>query len=503
MKRHSLTLKLLLYFGLTLIFFTVILGLSFALLFQQQLQQLHRQELIQRAQVISQTLGEYWDEATTSSDTRPSTSKGGIHALEVAGQSLNTYLKVIDQVALSDIWVIDQEGQLVTSEKESQPLADQQLPEASSAIINQAFAGQTIVSDTFTSPEITPAITVAAPVLTADDEIVAVILLHTTISSYQSALNESFPILGISLGLAFLITFLFAVFFTKRFVSPIRKMKLDVEKLARGDYNIAVSGRTRDEISELSATLVALAKQLQAAETEQQRFQTMRQAFMTNISHELRTPVTVIRGSLELLHDGIIQDETQRQKYYRQMLHESIQLEHLLNDLLELSKLQTPEFQITKQPIQLNELLARVARSVMPLMEQKQQQFTLNLAFPPTIVSADEQRLEQFFKVFLTNAQKFCPPGAEISLSGEQQAHEQIEIRIQDNGPGIDEGLLPHIFERFSKNQLATNEQGSGLGLAIAQELAQRHGIQLRVQSKIGQGTTFFCLIPTISVQQD
>ena len=256
-------------------------------------------------------------------------------------------------------------------------------------------------------------------------------------------------------------------------------------------------------MGELAASLDDMADKLAAAAAERQRTQQLRQDFVANISHELRTPVTVLRGSLEALSDGVVQRPEQVADYHQQMLQESIYLERLVTDLLELAKLQNTDFQIELQPVDLREPVADAVRSLKRLAAPKQVELRITEQPADYLLAGDYGRLRQMLTVVLDNAIKFSPPGAavEVRLSEGRTAEgrRELQLEVADRGPGLSAEDPEELFERFNKQRSEENKSGTGLGLSIARQIAVRHGGTLEAESRPGTGSVFRFRLPPLT----
>ena len=201
-------------------------------------------------------------------------------------------------------------------------------------------------------------------------------------------------------------------------------------------------------------------------------------------------------------------------------------MERLVGDLFILSKMQNPEFQIEKEPVSLIQIFEDVVRSTRMIGQEKDIQ--IHSDFPeedPCLMLGDYDRLRQMFLVIADNAVKFSDPGGVVEfairrmpeagkISGEQEHRTErtseasesngsakIQIEIRDHGVGIPEKELPFIFEKFYKSKLKQNEKGTGLGLMIAKQIALRHGGDIRVESHVGEGTTFYFMFTSCSIE--
>ena len=217
------------------------------------------------------------------------------------------------------------------------------------------------------------------------------------------------------------------------------------------------------------------------------------QRLFSGISHELKTPVTVIRGSLEALRDGVVTGPEAVSAYYAQMIGETRWLQHLIRDLLELSRLQSDDFALDLSPVDLSELLSDVAMSARALCTQKGLTFACEEPSAHPQVMGDYSRLRQMLMIAVDNAVKFTPPGRGVRLWLDEA---QRSVSVADEGPGIPAAEVPLIFERFHHTRDPSHE-GAGLGLAIAAEIARRHGVTISVASEEGRGTVFTFAFPS------
>ena len=236
-----------------------------------------------------------------------------------------------------------------------------------------------------------------------------------------------------------------------------------------------------------------LEARLESAKAEVESERELSRNFVSAVAHELRTPVAVIRGSLEALCDGIICEREQVKEYHRQMLSESIYLQRLVTDLLEFSRLQSESFSIIREPVNVSDVVSDVCRSIRKIAGEKGVLLERTEDSPVFIVNGDYARLRQMLIVILDNAVKFTEAGGRVTVD-EHCEDGKLYIRVSDTGCGIAEEELPFIFVKFHRSMTGQNRNGTGLGLAIAKEIAARHGAEITVDSKVGEGTTFtFC----------
>ena len=287
--------------------------------------------------------------------------------------------------------------------------------------------------------------------------------------------------------IAFVLSILLAVFFSRVFTRPISALKKTAMALAGGEYHTRMRLRRGDEIGSLAQSMDILAQRLEEARRRDERLREEQQAFFSNISHELKTPVTVIRGSLEALSDGVVSSPADVRAYYVQMMKESRWMQRLIQDLLELSRLQSLDFSLDKRTVQLSDLLSDVAMSARALCERKGLAFVCEEPTRDFAVWGDYARLRQMLLAVIDNAVKFTPSGCRVSLA--LQSDSPV-ILVRDEGTGIAPEEVEHIFDRFHHTR-ARNQESTGLGLAIVREIARRHDVQIQVSSEPGKGTSF------------
>ncbi len=224
--------------------------------------------------------------------------------------------------------------------------------------------------------------------------------------------------------------------------------------------------------------------------TDLERLEKTRRDYVANVSHELRTPLTAVRGLLEPLSDGMIQDEETRQRYYRIMLREVIRLSRLITDMLELSRLQSGTEHMDLHAVDLEELLQDTRQNYLNEAAQRGIRLMLEAKGVPFAMT-DEDRVEQLLVILLDNAMHYTPEGGSITIGAAETAGDRILVTVADTGCGISAEDLPQIFERFYKTDKSRREGGTGLGLSIAKQIIDRLGENIFVESEVGKGTSF------------
>lgn len=226
--------------------------------------------------------------------------------------------------------------------------------------------------------------------------------------------------------------------------------------------------------------------------SESVKLENMRRDFVANVSHELRTPLTSIRGFIEPLIDGTVDDDITRLKYHKIIRNETLRLERLINDLLDLSRFQAGKVTLDIQRVNIVELISNISGKFQPLLDSKKISFRFNKTPAPVYIAADGDRIEQLMVIFIDNAIKFTPEGGSIEINLKEE-DELVSIAIKDTGIGIPKEDIPFIWDRFYKVDKSRTDKnsGTGLGLSIAKNIIELHGQKVIVESNKGTGTSF------------
>lgn len=485
--KHKITKKLILYFSVLLLLFTLITGGLFVYIFASRSMDNSIADLEVQADKIAETLTS--NRQSNNGHGQGKHSSSNHEEIEISDEEYADDISLLEASIQGNIWVIDRNSSSVHVGHGGHSVNYSDIPTDAEGLIEDAFNGETQSSQSFSSIMDTPTISVVAPVFNNNGKVVAVVLLHTELSTIETGIKDGIFILGISLLISLLFVLLLSVILARKFVIPLKKMEKVTQTLAKGDYSVRTDIHQKDEIGSLALHIDVLAEKLDESETYMSQVEQSRKDFMTKIAHELRTPVTVIRGSIEALKDGVITDEDKIQDYYKQLLSDSIHLERMINDLLELSRLQNPDYVIKKERVNVVDILSDALRSLRPLTTDKS--IDINYAQTESMfeMDADYARLRQMFMIVLDNAIKFSPEHSQIIVDIENKDNE-FSIAIKDQGCGIEESALKNIFNKFYSSSSKENSNGSGLGLAIAKEIAERHNIDLVVDSTLSLGTT-------------
>ncbi len=230
--------------------------------------------------------------------------------------------------------------------------------------------------------------------------------------------------------------------------------------------------------------------------TERSQIDRMKDEFVSVVSHELRTPLTSIHGSLGMLASGLLQPDSEQGKRMLQIAVDSTdRLVRLINDILDIERIESGRVQMEKQLCQLEDLITEAVNIVQPLADHAN--VTLSITSSALQVQADPDRIIQTLTNLLSNAIKFSASGSTIWLTAERQANDLL-VMVKDQGCGIPDNKLDSIFERFQQvdSSNSRNHEGTGLGLAICRSIVQQHDGKIWVESRLGEGSSFYFTLP-------
>lgn len=224
--------------------------------------------------------------------------------------------------------------------------------------------------------------------------------------------------------------------------------------------------------------------------TSAERLEQTRRDYVANVSHELRTPLTAMRALIEPLRDGLVKTEEQRQQIYDVVLRETMRLSRLVNDMLELSRLQSGTASLSRSVFAPLPLFNLIHETYSAYAEDYQQTFVYDVPEDLPSVWGNPDRTQQVLIALLDNAFKYTPEGGVVTLSACAEG-DVVRVRVRDTGVGIPAADLPHVFDRFYKVDKSHHSKGTGLGLAIAYEIMKHLGEEMSVTSEPGRGSCF------------
>jgi two-component system sensor histidine kinase BaeS len=278
-------------------------------------------------------------------------------------------------------------------------------------------------------------------------------------------------------------------FLSSKLTKPLLIMKDATNRIASGKYRQKIMTKGNDEIAQLSNAIQSLGEQLQF-------YEDTRNEFLSAVSHELRTPLTYIKGYSDVLSKGIIKNKEKQIEYLTIINKEAKRIVFLVDDLFEMSKLQSGKFQLEKEMADINSIIEKVTSTLRPAAEKKGLLFRKSLSAQIPPISLDVQRMEQVVYNLIENAIKYTDSGKIQIISYLQNKF--VVIEINDSGIGISQQEISKIWDRFYRieKSRARKTGGTGLGLYIAKQIIDSHDGQIRVKSIENQGSTFSIYLP-------
>jgi signal transduction histidine kinase len=287
---------------------------------------------------------------------------------------------------------------------------------------------------------------------------------------------------GIAIGMALVLSFLLIA----QILSPLRVLSRATDRIAQGDLPDRIRIKSRDELGQLGSSFEHMVDSLRRSET-------LRQTMTADIAHELRTPVTIIQGTLEAILDGIYDPSNETiAPIYEETLH----LGSLIDDLRDLALAEAGELRLAKESTDVVELVRQVTETAGSSVDQSPT-VLVESADPIPEIPLDPKRFRQVLANLLSNALIYTPVEGEIRVDI-RAVRDTVELSVSDTGPGISEEDLPHLFERFYRGDPARGRTGgSGLGLAIVRQWVEAHGGTIRAENRPEGGARFVLQIPT------
>ena len=310
----------------------------------------------------------------------------------------------------------------------------------------------------------------------------------------QHDLMLAIVLLVFASGIAMILGYFLSSTVTER----INLLKGAAEKLAKGDLQTRVPVNGRDEVAALSTTFNQMAEQLQAADQKQRELETLRRDLIAWVSHDLQTPLTSMRAILEALSDGVVDEPEMVKRYLLTAQRDVMSLSALIDDLFQMSQLDTGGFPLHRASSSLSDLVSDTLESFSQLARQSGINLEGQVESDVDPVFMDTQAIGRVFNNLISNALRHTPANGRVSVRVRRGAS-GVDVTVSDTGEGIRPQDIPHIFERFYRGDPSRSRQrgsGAGLGLAIARGIVQAHGGSIQVQSEPGKGTQFTFHLP-------
>ncbi|MFC7063613.1 HAMP domain-containing sensor histidine kinase, partial [Halobacillus seohaensis] len=279
---------------------------------------------------------------------------------------------------------------------------------------------------------------------------------------------------------------------SKKMSDPLLEMERATREISKGNLDIRVNVSSGDELGSLGKAINDLA-------VETNRYRSNRREFFANISHELRTPISYLKGYSHVLKQGLYQTEKERLQYLDIIENETDQMVRLINDLFDLAKMEEGKIELQMSNLNLVEVMETSLLKVKMELEKKGLTLSTQIDYDVPNIEGDRIRVEQIFTNLLANAHRYTEKGSiHVGIWSEKDS---VHVIIEDTGVGIPEEELPYIFERFHRVEKSRSRDhgGTGLGLAIVKNLVELQLGEISVNSRVGIGTRFELCFPIAS----
>jgi len=302
--------------------------------------------------------------------------------------------------------------------------------------------------------------------------------------AFLASINRT---LLLAAGVAGLAAVLLTLGLSRRILRPVEALTAAARRMERGDLSQRVEVQSEDEIGELARAFNAMADGLA-------RLEGLRRNMVSDVAHELRTPLSNIRGYLEAVQDGVVESKPE---VIGSLYEEAMLLNRLVDDLQELSLAEAGQLKLERQPVSPSDIVNRATEAARAQAAAKGIVLQSDLPEELPLLDVDPQRIGQVLGNLLTNALTHTPSGGKVIIAARAKQSE-VEVSVSDTGEGIPPEDLPYIFERFYRADKSRSRVtgGTGLGLSIARQLVEAHGGRIEVESEVGQGTVFTFTLP-------
>ncbi|MCP3742522.1 sensor histidine kinase [Rossellomorea sp. BNER] len=314
-------------------------------------------------------------------------------------------------------------------------------------------------------------------------------------SSYAELIRELFPILsGLLLFLFIMIIGMLNYLVSRSIIKPISILKEGAERIKSGDLNFKIKAISNDEIGQLNRAFEEMRIKLKESINLQLQYEENRKELLSNISHDLKTPITSIIGYVEGIKDGVANTPQKMEKYLSTVYLKAKDMDSLIDELFLFSKLDLNKEPFNFETVELDKYMRDYLEELKWDLLEQSIHIEFHLLNKPVYVTVDREKLKRVLANLMSNCVKYMNKDKKnISISLHEQLYDVV-VQVSDNGQGIEPSALPYIFDRFYRAEQSRNSQlgGSGLGLAIAKQIIGEHGGEIWATSELGKGTSIF-----------
>ena len=448
-----------------MIFFFVLFSNTFRGYFVEYIQDM----MIKQAEMIAEeyrTIGEYKQPLAKSIDR------------------IFFKLDILDSYLDATTWIVDKNNtMIVVSENQDTAMLARKLTNTN--IINQIFEGKTIaIQSGFEEYFTTPVLTVGYPIKIFDTVEYA-LFIHTPMPQIEKTIQEVSVMMFKAILMTTILIFILIYLVSRQITKPLKEMGKVAKQISNGDFDKRIAITGEDEIAELARSLNHMASELDKIDAN-------RKAFIANVSHDMRSPLTSISGFVTAILDGTIPPEKQ-ERYLNIVLNESQRMIKMTNEILELNKLEEGNLPIKKMEFDIHEMIRDLLDNFEALTKEKEVTVQLILDKKVQKVFADPEKIARVVQNLLDNAFKFVNNKGTIEIETVAKQN-KVWVAIKNSGPPIPEEEQHNIWERFYKADLSRgkDKQGMGIGLVIVKEILNQHDETFGITSKEGEMVNFY-----------
>lgn len=476
--------RVLVYFGVVIFAFTMLIGLLFTKLNRSNIIGAYQKQLYELAKNVATEAG------------KAQRNKEADH--------FHNYLSSMETYAESqdiDVWVVsyDKSRSPLPEDYTNVNIKEVSVPEETNKILTLAYNGKKKnYYNSYDDIYKKTMLHLATPVRNSQGYVTGAVLVTGPMEMQETIIiqYEKYMVICASAGLVLAI--FLALFFSRQISVPIIRIKESALMMAAGQYGQETGVHRKDEIGSLAESMDVLSERLIKAEQYRADVEQTRRDFFSNVSHELRTPIAVVKGYADMLADGYVPEEEKQKEYLERIRHECGGMERLVSDLLILSRMQNPEFELNLDVINVIAVAQDAMRSLRILMQGRGMKGSVEFTDACSLIKGDYDRIRQLFVILLQNAVKYGDEGTAVDVYVDRRDG-SIITTVRDFGSVIPEEEWEHVFEKFYRASNHGEKDGSGLGLVVADNIVRRHGGSISVRSTEKEGTCFTIIFPESS----
>ena len=400
---------------------------------------------------------------------------------------LSKDLAAISGILCSEIWVADNKGQFIACSSDRKigvdiPLTVSEISKSLSPYTSFSSSGK------FHGLFYHNTLSIGIPIVDGSNY-VGYILLHSSLEDLSTIENSILRVVMLAMLVILLVLLLFLYHFSNKIINPIEKLNQYALEYSKGNFDKKIDISMKNEIGQLADSLNIMADEVQKMEE-------YRKNFISNVSHDFRSPLTSINGYLTAIQDGTIPPEKQSH-YIDVVINETKRLTKLTQGLIELNDFNSKVLILKKKRFDINEVIKNAYNTFEGTAGKKNVGIKLDIPHNPLYVYADKDKISQVVNNLMDNAIKFSKPGTTMFVTAALD-NNKVRVSVKDNGVGISMEHQKHIWERFYKadSSRGRDKVGSGLGLSIVKEILKAHGEEITLISEDGDGAEFIFRLP-------